>query len=367
MANQVTNYKCPACTGPIHFDSGSGKMVCDYCDSVFEVSEIEDLYKDENAAAASDQEVTAQDDKWELEGSEELAESSGVRAYNCPSRGAELICDETTAATSCPYCGNPTIIPASLSGTLKPDRIIPFALDKEQAKEALREHLKGKKLLPKQFAEENHLDEIKGIYVPFWVFDAESRADAEFSATKVRTWSDSEFDYTETRYYLLERCGRAVFDNIPVDGSKKMSNELMESLEPFDLSQAVEFKSSYLSGYFADKYDVSAETCVETANNRVKKSAMDLLYSTTGGYLSVTQNRGRVRVSNGKAKYVLLPVWILNSTWNGEKFLFAMNGQTGKFIGNLPVDKKLAWKMRLIYGGAIALILTAAEFLLGAF
>ncbi len=366
MANQVTNYKCPACTGPIHFDSASGKMVCDYCDSVFEVSEIEDLYKDENAAAALNQEITDPDDKWELEGSEELAESSGVRAYNCPSCGAELICDETTAATSCPYCGNPTIIPASLAGTLKPDYIIPFALDKEKAKEALREHFKGKKLLPKQFAEENHLDEIKGIYVPFWVFDAESRADAEFSATKVRTWSDSEFDYTETRYYLLERCGRAFFDNIPVDGSKKMSDELMESLEPFDLSQAVDFKTSYLSGYFADKYDVSAETCVETANSRVKKSAMDLLYSTTGGYLSVTKNRGRVRVSNGKAKYVLLPVWILNLSWNGEKFLFAMNGQTGKFIGNLPVDNKLAWKMRLIYGGAIALILTAVEFLLGA-
>ncbi len=366
MANQVTNYKCPACTGPIHFDSASGKMVCDYCDSVFEVSEIEDLYKDENAAAALNQEITDPDDKWELEGSEELAESSGVRAYNCPSCGAELICDETTAATSCPYCGNPTIIPSSLAGALKPDYIIPFALDKEKAKEALREHFKGKKLLPKQFAEENHLDEIKGIYVPFWVFDAESRADAEFSATKVRTWSDSEFDYTETRYYLLDRCGRAFFDNIPVDGSKKMSDELMESLEPFDLSQAVDFKTSYLSGYFADKYDVSAETCVETANSRVKKSAMDLLYSTTGGYLSVTKNRGRVRVSNGKAKYVLLPVWILNLSWNGEKFLFAMNGQTGKFIGNLPVDNKLAWKMRLIYGGAIALILTAVEFLLGA-
>ncbi len=367
MANQVTNYKCPACTGPIHFDSDSGKMVCDYCDSVFEVSEIEELYKDENAAAAASQPATAPGDAWDLEGSEELSEASGLHAYTCPSCGAELICEETTAATSCPYCGNPTIIPASLSGALKPDMIVPFMLDKETAKKSLREHFKGKKLLPKQFAEENHLDEIKGVYVPFWIFDAESRADAEFSATKVRTWSDSEFDYTETRYYQLERCGRALFDNIPVDGSKKMSDELMESLEPFDLSKAVEFRTSYLSGFFSDKYDTPAETRVETANSRVKESALALLRSTTGGYLSVTQDSGRVRVSNGKAKYVLLPVWILNSTWNGEKFIFAMNGQTGKFVGDLPVDKKLAWKMRFIYGGAAALILTAVEFLLGAF
>lgn len=367
MENKVTNYKCPACTGPIHFDSSSGKMVCDYCDSVYEVSEIEELYKDENAAAASEQTSAAPADEWELNGSKELSETSGIKAYSCPSCGAELICDETTAATSCPYCGNPTIIPSSISGALKPDLIIPFELDKETAKKSMYEHFKGKKLLPKLFASENHLDEIKGVYVPFWIFDAESRAEAEFSASTIRTWSDSEYDYTETRYYQLERCGRAAFDNIPVDGSKKMSDELMESLEPFDLSKAVEFKTSYLSGYFADKYDTPAETCVETANSRVKESSMNLLRSTTDEYVSVTQDRGRVRISNGKAKYVLLPVWILNSTWNDKKYLFAMNGQTGKFIGDLPVDNKLAWKMRLIYGGAAALILTAVEFLLGAF
>ena len=368
MENQVTNYKCPACTGPIHFDSSSGKMVCDYCDSVFEVSEIEELYKDENAAAAA---ATAQageqpEDEWSFD-NELIDEASGVKAYNCPSCGAQLICDETTAATSCPYCGNPTIIPASLSGALKPELIIPFKLDKEAAKKALREHFRGKKLLPALFAEENRLEEIKGVYVPFWFFDAEARAEAEFSGTKVRTWSDRDYNYTETRFYALERCGRANFDNIPVDASEKMSDELMQSLEPFDYSQAVEFKTSYLSGYFADRYDVPAENCAETANTRVRESSMELLRSTTGGYLSVTQRSGRVRVSNGKAKYALLPVWLLNTTWNGEKFLFAMNGQNGKFIGDLPVDKKTAWKYRLLYGGGIALLLTAAEFLLKIF
>lgn len=368
MENQVTNYKCPACTGPIHFDSSSGKMVCDYCDSVFEVSEIEELYKDENAAAAAAAAHAGEQpkDEWSFD-NELISESSGVKAYNCPSCGAELICDETTAATSCPYCGNPTIIPASLSGALKPELIIPFKLDKEAAKKALREHFKGKRLLPALFTEGNRLDEIKGVYVPFWFFDAEARAEAEFSGTKIRTWSDRDYNYTETRFYALERCGRANFDNIPVDASEKMSDELMQSLEPFDYSQAVEFKTSYLSGYFADRYDVSAEHCVETANTRVRESSMKLLSSTTGGYLSVTQRSGRVRVTNGKAKYALLPVWLLNTTWNGEKFLFAMNGQTGKFIGNLPVDKKNAWKFRLLYGGGIALLLTAAEFLLKIF
>lgn len=341
-------------------------MVCDYCDSVFEVAEIEELYKDQNAAAA-EHASSEPKDGWGFDNSELIGENSGVKAYNCPSCGAELICDETTAATSCPYCGNPTIIPASLSGALRPDYVIPFRLDREAAKNAMREHFNGKKLLPKMFEEDNRLEEIKGVYVPFWFFDAQSRAEADYTGTKVRTWSDRDYNYTETNYFRLERCGRAMFDNIPVDGSEKMSDELMQSLEPFDFSQAVEFKTSYLSGFFADRYDVPPENCVETANRRVRESSLRLLYSTTGGYLSVTQNSGRVRVSNGKAKYALLPVWILNSTWNGEKFLFAMNGQTGKFIGDLPVDNKLAWKYRLIWGGGIALALTAAEFLLKMF
>lgn len=344
-------------------------MVCDYCDSVFEVSEIEELYKDENAAAveAAEHANEGPKDEWSFDNSELFDADSDIRAYNCPSCGAQLICGETTAATSCPYCGNPTIIPSSLSGALRPDYIIPFMLDREAAKNAMLEHFKGKKLLPKMFEEENRLDEIKGVYVPFWFFDAESRADAVYSGTKVRTWSDREYDYTETRFFELERCGRAVFDNIPVDGSEKMSDELMQSLEPFDFSQAVEFKTSYLSGFFADRYDVTAEKCVEDANSRVKESSMELLHSTTGGYLGVMQKSGRVRISNGKAKYVLLPVWILNSTWNGEKFMFAMNGQTGKFVGDLPVDRKLAWKYRLIYGGGIALLLTTLELLMKTF
>ena len=144
----------------MHFDSATGRLQCDYCGSSYEVSEIEALYADKNATAA-DAAAKAEEkrasanrkdggvDGWQLEdtGTEWNDSESGVKAYNCPSCGAELICDDTTAATSCPYCDNPTIIPSSLSGSLKPDAIVPFKLDKEQAKKAFRSHLKGKRLL----------------------------------------------------------------------------------------------------------------------------------------------------------------------------------------------------------------------------
>ena len=388
MPSQVTNYKCPSCTGPLHFDSKSGQMACEYCGSVFTVQEIEALYERKNeqaenafnAAQAAQEAQAAQtaqagnddvqdgmDVDWDLSsaGSAWGAEGEGLRAYNCPSCGAELICDATTAATSCPYCANPTIVPGQFSGTLMPDLIVPFKLDKEAAKAALREHFKGKKLLPRAFSSENHLDEVKGVYVPFWLFDADCEADMSFSATRARTWSDRTYHYTETRYYRLYRGGSVSFANVPVDGSLKMADELMESLEPFDTSAAVRFRKAYLSGYFADRYDVSAEDSVTRANERVRQSTIDAFSRTTGGYMGVTNTGSNIRLKNARAKYALLPVWILNTSWQGKNYQFAMNGQTGKFVGDLPTDKGAYWKYRLIYGGIAAAVIFGVQLLIG--
>ena len=101
-------------------------------------------------------------------------DADAMRAYSCPSCGAELICDETTAATSCPYCGNPTVVPGKFAGALKPEYVLPFKLAKEDAVKALKAHYKGKPFLPKAFSAENHVQEIKGVYVPFWMFDGEA-------------------------------------------------------------------------------------------------------------------------------------------------------------------------------------------------
>ena len=378
MPSQVTNYKCPACTGPLHFESKTGKMECDYCGSVFTVQEIEALYaaKDEQAENAfnsaqqsAEEEIPdSLDVSWDPSqaGGVWGAESEGLRAYSCPSCGAELICDATTAATSCPYCNNPTIVPGQFSGTLMPDLIVPFRLDKEAAKDALREHFKGKKLLPRAFSSENHLDEVKGVYVPFWLFDADADTDAAFNATRVRSWSDRNFNYTETRYYRLYRSGNVRFENVPVDGSVKMPDDVMESLEPFDTSKAVPFKKAYLTGFFADRYDVSAEDSLGRANERVKNSTLQAFSRTTAGYASVNSAGTNLRLSNTRTKYALLPVWILNTSWKGKNYQFAMNGQTGKFVGDLPVDNGAYWKYRLLYGGIIAAAAFGLQMLLSA-
>lgn len=355
----LQEFKCPCCDGAIEFDTGSQKMKCPYCDTEFEVEALK--------AYGTELESECEDDlKWETvpENRWEVDEATGLHTYVCESCGGEIVGDATLAATSCPFCDNPVVMKGQFTGDLKPDLVIPFKLDKKAAKEALKKHYQGKRLLPKVFKDENHLDEVKGIYVPFWLFDADANASTRYKATRVRTWSDSRYIYTETQHYHVSRGGTLSFAAVPVDGSTKLEDALMESVEPFDLDEAVDFSPAYLAGYLADRYDVASENSAQRANERIKKSTADAFAATVTGYSTVIPVSTGIQLQNSRARYALLPVWLLNTTWNGKTYTFAMNGQTGKMVGDLPVDPA-AYK-RWLFGitGVAAAVCFAISFLL---
>lgn len=355
----LQEYKCPCCGGAITFDSHIQKMKCPYCDTEFEMETLvsyDNEIKNEPAENMSWNDTAGA--QWQN------GEADGLRSYVCKSCGGEIVGDATTAATSCPFCGNPVVMMEQFSGSLKPDYVIPFQVDKQAAKAALKQHYSGKRFLPKVFNDENHIDEIKGIYVPVWLFDANADADIRYKATRVRTWSDRNYNYTETSFFAVSRGGEIGFEHIPVDGSTKMDDALMESIEPFDFSGAVDFQTAYLAGFLADKYDVDSQQSIERANQRIKKSTEDAFASTVQGYTTVLPEATSIRLQNGKAKYALYPVWLLNTTWNGQKYTFAMNGQTGKFVGDLPLDKGTYKKWLFGLTGFIGAAVFAASYLL---
>ena len=352
----LQEYKCPCCGGAIEFDSGIQKMKCPFCDTEFEME----------ALAAYDSELSNEkpdDLRWESADAAPWQEE-GIRSYVCRSCGGEIIGDENTAATACPYCGNPVVMMEQFTGTLKPDLVIPFKLDKKAALAALKRHYEGKKLLPKVFKDENHLQEIQGVYVPVWLFDTQAEADVRYRATQVRVWSDSRYDYTQTSYFAVSRSGSIGFERIPVDGSTKMEDALMESIEPFDHKDAVDFQTAYLAGYLANKYDVDAEESIERANTRVRQSTEEAFAETTQGYTSVIPQYSSIRLQDGKVQYALYPVWLLNTKWNGKTYTFAMNGQTGKLVGDLPMDKALYNKWFFSITAAVSAAAFAISYLL---
>lgn len=341
-------YKCPCCGGKIEFDSTLQKLKCPFCDTEYDVSTLRD-YDD-----ALKQEAPPEEMHWQKRVGAQWSEADEAQVFVCKSCGGELVTDANTAATSCPFCGNPVILAGRLSGDLMPDYVIPFQLDKKAAIAAMKKHFMKKKLLPKRFKEDSHLEEVKGIYVPFWLFDADANADIRYRATRKRVWSDSNYTYTETRHFSLLRAGSIGFNHVPVDCSTKMPDDLMESIEPFDHSRAVDFQTAYLAGYFADRYDVTAEQSESRANARIRTSTEQAFAATAQGYSTVVPERTSIRLSDSRASYALYPVWLLQTTWNGASYLFAMNGQTGKFVGNLPMDKGAYWRWWAIWTGILA-------------
>ena len=240
----MLEYKCPCCDGAIQFDSATQKMKCPYCDTEFDVDTLKGYDEELKDEKPSEMEWAPPGGSW-AEG-----ETAGLHTYSCKSCGGEIVGDDTMAASACPFCGNPIVLTGQFAGTLRPDLIIPFKLDRKAAKAKLQEHLKGKTLLPRVFRSQNHIDEIKSVHVPFWLFD------------------------------------------------------------------------------------------------------------------TVTAESSSVQLHGGKAKYALYPVWILNTTWKGQKYTFAMNGQTGKFVGDLPVDKAAARRWKLILTAAFSAAVYAAAWLL---
>ena len=362
MAENVTNYQCPNCTGPLHFVGPSGQLSCDYCGTNYEVAVIEQLYADKDQAAAAkggpEWDLSGAGNQWSAE------EAAQMRVYSCPSCGAEVVCDATTAATACPYCANPTIVPGQFSGQLRPDCVIPFKLDKDAAIQALSRYYRGKKFLPKSFAERNHIEEIKGVYVPFWLFDGEADAKLRFKGTKVRKYTQGDYSITETDHYRVVREGSVSFEKVPVDGSSKMPDAHMDAVEPFKYEELKPFSPAYLPGFLADKYDVDAATCGERANERIRTSTERAFASTATGYATLTRDYAHIDLKKGDVKYALMPVWLLSTKWQDKRCLFAMNGQTGKLIGDLPIDKGKYWSWFAGISLSLAAVLAALLFLL---
>lgn len=385
MPTQVTNYQCPACTAPLHYSAKSGKLECDYCGSSFDVAEVEALYaRKEAEAAAAKQAADAKAEAAQAAKAEAAeaaaasggwdtsdlsrdwgAEADGLRVYSCPSCGAELICDQSTAATACPYCGNPAIVPGQFSGALRPDYILPFRLSKDDAVQALRAHYKGKPFLPRSFTSANHIEQIQGVYVPFWLFDGGAEGAASYRASNTNVYETGDYEITETRHYHVVRAGSLAFEKIPVDASSKMPDDHMDSIEPFDYAQLRPFSTAYLPGYLADKYDVTIDDSRDRADTRCRETLAQALRDTVTGYGACVTEREDIALRRGKVHYALLPVWMLSTKWHGQDFLFAMNGQTGKLVGDLPTDRGRFWGMFAAIAAPLTVALTAIlQFLL---
>jgi len=344
----VLEYKCPCCDAGLIFGEQQQKLQCDSCGNNFDLETIAEYNRIPDQA-------DEQNFVWEDE---------EVVPFQCPSCGGLIEYDDHTASTFCPYCDNPVVLPQRVSASLTPDAVIPFKKSRQEAQDAFKALCKGKPLLPKDFISENRISQLTGLYVPFWLYSCSGSQDGKYKATRVRRWSDSNYNYTRTDHFLLTRAATADFQWIPMDASSKVSNEIMESIEPYDYSQLTDFNPAYLTGFLSDKYDVESKTGEERIRQRVSQTMDQMIAASCLGYTTVLPMGKNLKITHSKASYVLLPVWILTSKYKDKEYTFAMNAQTGKMTGSFPICPKrsAAWFFGIC--ATVAALVTAVQYLI---
>ncbi len=377
MSNNLFNYQCPKCNGALQFNASKQILKCDYCDSEFpkelfekkEQASVQNTPDNTQAGGVNAETAgnTTTKVDWSTQNVMKEHEVMGAQAgFSCKACGAEIVSDGVTAATECMYCGNPVVLTNNITGMVTPDYVIPFKIDKNKAIEMLKEFYKGKPLIPSAFKDNNKLNKITGMYVPFWLFSCKGDGDALYYGKKVTSWSDGTYEYEKTETYEVTRAGSLAFESIPVDASVKMEDHYMDGVEPYDYSEMVEFSPMYMAGYFADKFDVSTDDSTQRVTDRVVESLKDAFEDTIVNYTSFTNDHANINMHGDDIRYALLPVWILNTKYNGELYKFVINGQTGRVSGKLPIDNAKLWLYRI--GITIAATIPAygiLSFLLG--
>ena len=331
MSKAVMDHKCKSCGAELKFNPHGQNWKCDYCKSEFTKQEI-DEYEASRGVEQLDSDASAV----------KVEKVDGIDEYVCNNCGARIVADEHTSATFCVYCKNTAIIKNKLVGEFNPTKVIPFYKTKDDAVVAFKGLKKGRPFMPKEFSDKKNIDEIRGIYIPFWLYDYQIGGTLEARATRVKSWTSGNTRYTKTDVYRCVRGGTMRFIKIPVDGSTRFNNDIMNSIEPFDYSKLVDFSHSYLSGFLAEKYDVDATQANNEAMMRAKNSTDDVLKKDIKGYSTVVRTSSSHNIAQAMNEYVLLPVYMLNIKYNNKMYTFAMNGQSGEIVGDIPIDKKKA-------------------------
>lgn len=375
----TTAYSCPNCHAPVKLDPSTGLLSCEYCGGSFDpnameqrvgqgghVSKVEkqpaDPAKSADPAepaepAGTGAQAGARDDAagkaasggsgpisrtvedWEaLIANGQVEQFQDVVGYTCPNCGAQVVSDKLTVAASCQYCGSSVVVDQRLTGGLKPGYVIPFRVKAKDLPQMLTDFYKDKPLLPKNFFYENQVGEVQGLYVPFWLYDGHVDGAASYVGTTSRVYISGRDQVTETTHMRSERVGSVEFRRIPVDASERIDDDLMDSIEPFDYQEMKPFIPAYLTGFVAERFDQSPRQVLERASSRMEMTVQDLFASSVG-YGASTES-AQFHALEIAASYVLLPVYLFNCMYQGTHYRYAVNGQTGKIVGEVPIGKR---------------------------
>ncbi len=342
------DFPCPACGGQLHWKPGAQAMVCPYCSTEVEAPESNITIKEYRLAEAADKAPRG----WGTE----------TKTIACDGCGAHYDLDPSAKASDCPFCGSSQVHADDEKDVIRPETVLPFAVEKNEAVRQFRGWISGLWFRPTALKTAAQLENIQGVYIPAWTFDAQSFSKWEAESGEYY-YEDEEYQAEEdvkkvtrtrqvrkTKWKPAKGDRRGAYDDWLVQASKGLDQAALKGLLPFDLAQLKGYDAAYLSGMNAERYAVGLDEAWQIAQKELDDEERNQCRALVPGD---TQRNLEVetKYSDVRFKHLLLPVWIAAYRYEGKAYRYLVNGQSGKAYGDAPYSK---WK---IAGCAILVVL----------
>lgn len=258
------------------------------------------------------------------------------------------------------------VLAGRLTGSFEPDYVIPFQIDRKKAEEIFGQWIRRKRFVPDSFYSPKQIQTMTGVYFPYWLYRCQLHGNLTAEGRNNRVWTAGNIRYTETKVYDVRREGDLDIDSVARNALKKANRKLVDGVLPYRMEEKKPFSMGYLSGFVAENRDMERESFVSEVQSEVRQFALENLKASAGDFSSLEVKNSEVDVTEEGWNYALLPVWTLtyNDKARGKIYYFALNGQTGKVWGELPVDNK---KLAVLFLGVVLplliLFLTGGYFL----
>jgi len=334
VLQKVLNLPCSNCGGKLAYSAKEKQIICGHCGNI------------EPIDAASDRVVEHDFQKALTDLNYHTPEKDDQKVFDCQSCGSKFMVNNSQVKVQCGFCGSNNVnLEAFEHSYIEPMGIIPFKVPKEQSSKLFNDWIKKGWFRPNKLKRLAEMDSLHGIYIPFWTYDAQTESsysgEAGYREQVSKTIRvNGEYQnkrVTETRW--VHRSGHLshFFDDVLVVASTGVQQKLMQSIEPFDLREVINYDPRLMLGWEAEVYSLELDEGYKIADKIMDKRLKDLCKAEIGG-----DTQRHVRVNSQKFyqtfKMIMLPIWISSYRYQNKIYQFSVNGQTGKVNGKKPTS-----------------------------
>lgn len=343
-------FPCTSCGAELKYDPKAESLKCEYCSAVVRVPHSGEFIEEHDYESA-------------VEHASPQREVVDRVEVSCESCGAHSQMPQNVTGGACPFCGTPIVAQSKSVKLLKPQAVLPFAVDRKGAMSAYEKWLGSLWFAPNDLKARALLDQrLKGIYLPYWTYDTE--VETVYTGLRGEDYWDTE-TYTvtingrtemrtrtvrKTRWYPASGVVHNSFDDVLIPATKSLPQDRLISLEPWDLRKLLPFDEPYLAGYTTESYSLELAEGFEVAKERVQPKIESTIRSDIGGDRQIINSK-KCAYHDITYKHVLLPVYVSAYTYNGRLFQIIINARTGELSG----DRPYSWvKITLLVLGILA-------------